>query len=161
MVQGASVDWPVNYNRYLVSASGNYNRECVYFDVPGSCNITVVAQSDENRKLIVIDQYGYVVDEIDTTSNINEYTIQYNGDPNKIYVWSIDSNIKIYAVMLSSITNATSLLENLNISEINNNGEDLLSEEDMYADEDSMYTEEISDDLVIDEAVSNSAVYIG
>lgn len=116
LVSGPSLDWPNNYNRYLLSTSGNYNKECVYFDVPGSCIITVVAQSDADRKLIVIDKYGCPVAEINTDNAIREYNIEYTGDSNTLYVWSVDSNIKIYAVMLSRNVSAVSL-ENLYIED--------------------------------------------
>lgn len=128
LVSGPSLDWPNNYNRYLISTSGNYNQDCVYFDVPGSCIITVAAQSDNDRKLIVIDKYGCPVGEINTDNAIREYTIEYTGDSNTLYVWSVDSNIKIYAVMLEKNINA-------------------VSSENLYIEDEKIY-EELEDNII-------------
>ena len=90
---------PNNYYRYLWTTSGNYNDDCVYFNVCPNSIISIVARShsSEPRQIVVIDQYGCLVGELDVDDQIREFNIPYAGNASRIYAWSVDSNARIYA----------------------------------------------------------------
>lgn len=86
------------------------------FDVLGDCMITVVAQSSssEERNLILIDKYGCPVEIITIDGDLGYYNIQYTGDENTLYIWSLDSTARVYAVAKTPSGGAYSLRNNEN-----------------------------------------------
>ncbi len=94
------------------SGTGSATQNCVHFEVPGKCKITIVAkhssssQSDARPLVVSKGAFGDNVESIPVEwGNADTYTFTYlENDPTTIYVYSGKSNLKLYMIAYETIT---------------------------------------------------------
>ena len=94
------------------SGTGNASQNCVHFEVPGKCKITIVAKHSsstqaEARPLVVSKgSFGTNAESIPVEwGAADTYTYAYLEDsPTTIYVYSGKSNLKLYVIEFETIT---------------------------------------------------------
>lgn len=102
----------VYYNgRLKLTGEGDLSERSISFDVFGDTNIYITADATTFRNLVIADENGNELDKIEVSNEADVYRYEYKGEPQKIYLYSQDSGIQIYAVSVTENTYTTDTID--------------------------------------------------
>lgn len=102
----------VYYNgRLKLTGEGDLSERSISFDVFGDTNIYITADATTFRNLVIADENGNELDKIEVSYEADVYRYEYKGEPQKIYLYSEDSGIQIYAVSVTENTYTTDIID--------------------------------------------------
>ena len=102
------IDGYVFTHRLKLNGTGTNEARVISFDVSGFCNIDIYllsSSSSENRFLNVdCGTFGNTIKQVTAYGEyISKQTVQYRGGAKKIYIYSADNGINIYAIRATAL----------------------------------------------------------
>lgn len=145
------------YSKYFkLNAQGTNSNNSFKFDVTDNSYINVVAKaaSQNSKDLILIDEFGILIDSVAINQSPNIYAFEYHGSANTLYLRSNMGDVHIYSIDVSN---------NIQHEKRTNVGEEIRSIQiNPNANNDSFFTykEQLNDSemLLYDELVNVFAV---